>query len=166
MRFHWLTAFGPISGDPEFCQICGWFWNINKNISFHLRLLPRKTNGKIFQKIQNTLFWGHVIILAFFAHIWAKMNFSGKKLVSVFKYSNYLPSCQKSEKTNMPFLRKMLNWRMDGQTDGRKTDNHDFVGPSVGRGPVIKVTLNFPEFISKHQKPVYSINFFVRYSQF
>ena len=46
------------------------------------------------------------------------------------------------------------------------TGNHDFVGPSVVWGPKIKVTLNFPEFVSKHQNPVYSINFFVRYSQF
>ena len=46
------------------------------------------------------------------------------------------------------------------------TGNRDFVGPSVVWGPKIKVTLNFPEFVSKHQNPVYSINFFVRYSQF
>ena len=31
---------------------------------------------------------------------------------------------------------------------------------------MIKVTLSFPEFISKHQKQVYFINFFVRNSQF
>ena len=47
------------------------------------------------------------------------MNFCGKKPLSVFKYFNYLQSRQKSEKTNMSFLRKMLNWRMDGQTDAR-----------------------------------------------
>ena len=52
----------------------------NENISFHFRLLPRKTNGNIFQKIQKTLLQGHIAILAFFAQIWAKMNFSGKKL--------------------------------------------------------------------------------------
>ena len=54
---------------------------------------------------------------------------------------------------------------MDRQTE-EQTDNHDFIGPSVGRGLIIKVTLSFPEFTSKHQKPVYFINFFVRYSQF
>ena len=42
-----------------------------------------------------------------------------EKRLSVFKYSNYLPSSQKSEKTNMPFLRKILNWGMDGHTDLR-----------------------------------------------
>ena len=119
LQFYWLTTFEPITGDPEFCQIWGWCWNINKNTSIHFRLLPRKSNDKIFQKIQNTLFWGHVNILAFFAQIWAKMNFPGKKALSVFKYSNYLPSYQKSEKTNMSFVKKMLNWRMDGQTERR-----------------------------------------------
>ena len=45
----------------------------------------------------------------FFAQIWIKTNFPGKKPVLVIKYSNYLPLCQKSEKPNMPFLRKKLN---------------------------------------------------------
>ena len=30
----------------------------------------------------------------------------------------------------------------------------------------MKTALSFPEFISTHQKPVYSINFFLRYSKF
>ena len=38
-------------------------------------------------------------IWALFAQIWSKINFRGKK---GFKYSNYLVSCQKSEKTNEP----------------------------------------------------------------
>ena len=37
---------------------------------------------------------------------------------------------------------------MGRQTEGQ-TDNHDFVEPSVGRGPIIKVTLSFPEFTSQ-----------------
>ena len=32
-------------------------------------------------------------------------------------------------------------------------------------GQIIPFTLSFPQFISKHQKPVYSINSFVTYSQ-
>ena len=48
-----------------------------------------------------------------------------KRAVSVFKYFNYLPSCQKSEKANEPFLRKMPNGRTD-----RRIDNGDFLGPS------------------------------------
>ena len=61
------------------------------------------------------------------------MNFPGKKAKSLFKYSNYLPSWQKSEKTNELFLRKMLNWQMDRQTD-RQTGNGGFIGLSVGWG--------------------------------
>ena len=37
--------------------------------------------------------------------------------LSVFKYSNYLPSCKKSETTNDPFLRKIQNWQTNRQTD-------------------------------------------------
>ena len=67
-----------------------------KNISFHLRLLSRKTNDKIFEKIQKTLFWCDVAILPSPPpQIWAKMNFSRKKAMSFFKYSDYLPLRQK-----------------------------------------------------------------------
>ena len=114
MQFFWLAAFGPITGDPEFLPD-----KKNKNISFHFRLLPRKTNDKIFQAIQKTLFRGHVAMLAFLAQIWAKIIFLEKKGLAGFKYFNYLPSRQKSEKTNMLLLRKMLNWWMDGRADGR-----------------------------------------------
>ena len=37
---------------------------------------------------------------ALFAQILAKMSFPGKRALSVFKYFNYLPLHQKSEKTN------------------------------------------------------------------
>ena len=68
----------------------------------------------------------------FFAQIWVKMNFPGKtNALSVFKYSNYLLSCQKSEKANEPFFKKK---RTDAQID-RQTDNSDFIGPSKGWGP-------------------------------
>ena len=46
-----------------------------------------------------------------------KNKSSWKRVESVFKYSNYLPSCQNLKETNMPFLRKMPNWQMDRQTD-------------------------------------------------
>ena len=60
-----------------------------------------------------------------------KNEFSRKKRLLVFKYSNYLPSCKNPEKTNEPFLRKIPNWEMDGQTD-RRIDNSDFIEPSEG----------------------------------
>ena len=115
----WLAV--PIWG-LEFCQIWDWWWNINNNISFHFRLFPRKTNDKIFQKIKKPNFGA---ILG---------PFSWSKGLSVVRYSNYLPSYKKSAKTIEPFLRKTPSWRVDRRTDGQ-TDNGDFIGPSVGRGP-------------------------------
>ena len=112
MQFDWLTAFWPITGDPEFCQI--WWWNINNNVSFHFRLFPRKTNmTKFFKKIQKPPFWGHSVLLL--PKFWQKWIFLEKMALPVFKYFNYLPLCQKSEKIKDRFLRKMLNCWTDRQ---------------------------------------------------
>ena len=62
---------------------------------------------------------------ALFAQVLAKMNFPGKKVLTVFKCLNYIPLCQKSEKTNESFLRKMLDsrtGRQAGRQAGRQTD--------------------------------------------
>ena len=106
------------SGEPQFCHIWDWWWNITKNISFHFRLFPRKTNDKIFHKIhkKKKLFGGH--FGTFLPKFWQKWIFLEErffkkkvfKRFSVFRYSNYLPSCQKSEKTIELFLRKTPNW--------------------------------------------------------
>ena len=54
------------------------------------------------------------ILGSLFPKILAKKDFSWeKKAPSVFKYSNYLSLCQKSEKTNEPFLIKTQNGWMD-----------------------------------------------------
>ena len=79
-------------------------------------------------KILKNLF--PAILGPFFVYL--DKNAKKKKAQSVFKYYNYLPSCKKSERTNEPFLRKMLNCQTDRQTD-RQT-NSDFIGPSVGQG--------------------------------
>ena len=50
--------------------------------------------NKFFKKSKKKIFCMNSVL---FANIWSKMNFRGKK---GFKYFNYLPSCQKSEKTN------------------------------------------------------------------
>ena len=47
----------------------------------------------------------------FFPNFGQKWIFLEKKALSVFKYSNYLPSCRKSETTDDPFQRKMSNWQ-------------------------------------------------------
>ena len=126
--------FCPITQEPEFCQIWGWWWNTNKNISLHSRLFPGKTSGKIFQKIpQNSIlgpFW------ALFAQIWAKIIYHRGK---------------NQKKTNDPFLIKIPKWQTDGNTDrqierqtNRQTDRHkgNFIGPPVGRGPNILESLS------------------------
>ena len=60
--------------------------------------------------------------LALFTQIWAKMNVPGKKPLSAFKYSSYLPSCQKSEKImSHSWEKRRTDGRMDGRTD-RQTD--------------------------------------------
>ena len=113
--FDWLTAFWPITRKPEFCQIWDWWRDINNNISFHFRLLPRKNNDKIFQKTQKTLLLGHFgHFLPNFGQKWISLE---KRALSVFIYSDYLPSCQKSEKTTGPFLRKTPNWQTDRRKD-------------------------------------------------
>ena len=71
--------------------------------------------------------------LALFAQFGQKWFFLGKRALSVFRYSNYLTSCQKSEKTKKLFLRKMPNWWTDRQTDV------DFIGPSLVQGSNNKI---------------------------
>ena len=88
--------------------------NINRNISFYFRSFQRKTNDKIFKKIHKTLFWVHFgPLLPEFQQKWI---FPEKRAISVFSYSNSLPSWQKSEKPNEKNAKLM-----DGQTD-RQTD--------------------------------------------
>ena len=79
----------------KLCHIC--WWNIN-NICFHYRLFPRKTN-----------------ITKFFKILGPKMNFPGIKGSVSFQYLNYLPLCQKSEKPDKPFLRKLLEGHTKNQ---------------------------------------------------
>ena len=74
-------------------------------------------------------------ILVFFAQIWTKINFPGKKAMSVFKYYNYLPLWQKFKKKLIcHYSGKCWSDRwIDTQTEGQ-TDKHDFEGKSVERG--------------------------------
>ena len=94
-----------------------------------------KTDHKIFQKNQTTLLWGH--FGSIFAQIWAKYIFLEEGAQSVFKYSNYLPLCKKSEETGNSFLRKNVELT-DGQTDrqtDKQTDTHTGNGSFIGRDP-------------------------------
>ena len=114
MQFDWLTAFWFITQNFARYGIGG---EISVTILvFILHYFQEKLITKFFKKIKKTPLLG--LIRDLFAQIWAKMNFPGKRSLSDFKYSNYQPSCQKSEKTNVLFQRKMLNWWTDRQIDG------------------------------------------------
>ena len=88
-------------------------------IPFFLEILHFKEcfNFIVWQQFRKLYFGA---ILGLFSQIWTKLNFPGKKGLSVFRYFNYLPSCKKSKKTNDPFQREMPTWRTDGQTDRRR----------------------------------------------
>ena len=75
---------------------------------------------KNFVKILKNIYFGAILGL-FYPNL-VKNGFCLKnKALSVFKYSNHLLSCQKSEKAEIT----------EGQTD-RRTDNGDFIGYSIG----------------------------------
>ena len=82
-----------------------------------------------FKKSKNPL-WG--LFGPFIPKFGQKWIFLETRALSVFQYSNYLPLCKKSEHTNDPFLRKMPNWQ---------TDNGDFIGSLMGRGPIFIMLL-------------------------
>ena len=80
----------------------------------------------IFQKIYKKPYF-RVILGPFCQNLVKNEFFLEKEDLSVFKYSNYLPSCKKSQKTNDPFLGK------NAELTDRQTVIGDFIGPSVGR---------------------------------
>ena len=128
-------AFWPINWEPGFCQIWDWWLNINNNISFYFTLSARKTNNKIFQNFSN------------FPKFEQKWVFREKGAMSDFKYSNYLPLCQKSEKINEQVLRQMPNWQTDRRTrQTDRTENGDFSGLSQWKlftETILEPLLNF-----------------------
>ena len=95
-----------------------WWRNINYNISFNFRLFPGKAKGKIFQKIQKTLFWGRFGPFSF--------------PLSVFKYSNArVLIMQNQKKLTCHSWEKCPTDRWTG----RRTDRQWwFIGPSLGQG--------------------------------
>lgn len=128
-----LRAFWTITRDRILPDMRWWWcwWNITYNISFSFKAFPRKTNDKIFRKIQRhpilRPFWS---FLPKFGQKWMLLE---KKAVSVFRYSNYLPSWPKSE--------KIIRHPPENCWTGRRTDNGNFIRPSIGRGT--KKTLSF-----------------------
>ena len=89
----WSTESWPITWQPEFSQIWDCWW---------------KLMTTFFKKEKENLFWGN--FSPFLPKFWRKWIFLQKRALPVFKYSNYLSSCKKTEKTKDPFLRKIPNW--------------------------------------------------------
>ena len=131
MQFDWLTAFWPITWEPEFSQMWDWWWIIN-NISFHFTLFTYKGNDKIFQKIPKTVFLGY--FGPFLQKFGQNLIILEKRALSVFKYSNYLPLCENQKK----FMTHSWEKCWTGRWTNKQIDNDDFTGLSVGRGLITK----------------------------
>ena len=98
---------------------------------------------KFFKKSKNNLFWGHFgSLLQILRQKWI---FLEKRPLSLLRYSSYLSSYQKSEKTIDQFLRKTPYWRTD-----RQTDDSEFIRPSVGKFLVI-ICLVYTQNCSKYE---------------
>ena len=86
-------------------------------ISFQFRFFPRKTNDKIFEKTKKKIFRGHFrLFLPKFGQKWI---FLEKNLCQFLNIPIIYHDTKKSEKTNEPPLRKILNCWMDRLTDGQ-----------------------------------------------
>ena len=72
---------------------------------------------KFFQEIPKTLIFDYSG--QFLPKFWQKLIFLEKEALSLFKNFNFLTLHQKSEKTNKPFLRKILNCWTEKQTDNK-----------------------------------------------
>ena len=83
---------------------------------------------KFFKKSKKILFWGP--FWALFAQIWAKMNFPGKKGCHFLNIPIIYHRAKNSKKQKYHSREKC---QIDDWTD-RRTDNDDFIGPSVRRG--------------------------------
>ena len=96
-----------------------------------MRKFQKKLTKKFFKNSKRNYFgpfWAFCLYLG-------KNEFSWKKGLSDFKYSNYLPRCKKS-RNSWPIPDKyveLTNGQTDRQTN-RQTDYGDFIRPYIGRG--------------------------------
>ena len=106
--------FGPQLQNQNFAR-----YGIGREISTTILLsildyFQEKLRTKYFKKSKKPLFWGS--FWAIFAKICPKVNFPGKMALSVFRYSNYLPSCQNTHKNNHFCEKCGTDIRTDRQT--------------------------------------------------
>ena len=128
-KSYWLRTFWPVSQKLEFSQIWYLCSNTANNINFHYRTNPVKTNDKIFQYIQQTLF------LPIFPILGAKKFFLDNPGLSCATSYRFLASCQNLEKNNDTIPRQ----RSDRQKERRKDGQTLFYRtlPANARGPKI-----------------------------
>ena len=109
-KINFVTHFLLEIKEP--CNFIGQIWNINLTILvFILDYFQENVKSKFLKK-----YYSGGILSPFCQNLGKNEFFWKRGLWSVFKYSNYLPPCKKSGKTNDPFLRKMPNWPTNRQT--------------------------------------------------
>ena len=122
--------FGPLPETQNFYRYSG---DINSNVSLHF---------KFFKQSKKSYFG------AILDHFWpnfGKNKFSWKKeLCQFLKISIiFVPLCIiKNQK-------KLMSHSWEKYWTVGQIDNSDFIGLSLGRDPIIKTTLSFPEFVNK-----------------
>ena len=100
---------------------------------FTLDYFQEKLMTTFFKKSKKIYFGAMALFWTFlpkFGQIWI---FVEKSLYQFLNIPIIFHRVKNQKKTNMPFLRKILNWRMDGQTEG-SSNNHDFVESSAWQG--------------------------------
>ena len=98
-------------------------------IVFNPKSRKKKVMTKFLEQLKKNLF------LTVLGPFWEKTNFLRNWAMSGLRFYNYLPSCKKSEDTNVWLPRKTPNWQTDRRSD-RHANSH-FVGSSVYGVPAI-----------------------------
>ena len=107
LQCDWPTAFCPITGEPECCQIRSLQWNINIIMIFHFSLFPGKLEEKILQRMQKMPFSS---ILFLFGQI---------RIFLTSVLTSFLPLRQISKTNNKRIPSNTGLGRMDGPTSGQ-----------------------------------------------
>ena len=100
-----------------------------KILVFTLDYFQEKLMTKFFKKSKKPYFRAMWPFWPFLPKFGQKWIFLEKTFLSVFKCSNYLPSCPKCHSCGKCWTDRWTNRQMEEQTD-----NHDLVGPSVEGG--------------------------------
>ena len=130
MQFYWLTAFGLITGDQVLPDM-GLVLKYQYNVSFYFQ---EKLMTKVFKKSNNPCFgamWPFWPFLPKFGHKWI---FLEKRLSQFLNIPIIYHHAKNQEQLICHYSWGWMDRRMDGHTQTEEqTDNHDFVGPSIGQ---------------------------------